>query len=150
IRRIRPRPPLLGAAAIGRCRVRVGHVHRRNKARRRDLRAAGVDQRTAGEAFRYQVSFAVAEKKPKPNYSNAWREARALIWQHRRRLGIGLALMLVNRLAGLVLPASSKYLIDHVIGEKRVDMLGTIALAAGAATVIQAITSYGLSQILGV
>src|SRR5690349_18696150 len=58
--------------------------------------------------------------------------------------------MMVNRLAGLVLPASSKYLIDHVIGEKRIDMLGTIALAAGAATIVQAITSYGLSQILGV
>ena len=92
----------------------------------------------------------MADKKPKPNYSNAWREARALIWQHRRRLAVGLALMLVNRLAGLVLPASSKYLIDHVIGEKRIDMLGTIALAAGAATIVQAISSYGISQILGV
>src|SRR3954469_10561307 len=58
--------------------------------------------------------------------------------------------MMVNRLAGLVLPASSRYLIDHVIGQRRVDMLGTIALAAGAATVVQAVTSYGLSQILGV
>jgi len=92
----------------------------------------------------------VAEKKPKPNYSNAWREARQLIWHHRRRLLLGLGLMLVNRLAGLVLPTSSKYLIDHVIGERRVDLLGTIALAAGAATLIQAITSFGLSQILGV
>jgi subfamily B ATP-binding cassette protein MsbA len=92
----------------------------------------------------------VADKKPKPNYSNAWREARALIWQHRRRLAVGLGLMMINRLAGLVLPASSKYLIDHVIGERRVEMLGTIALAAGAATLVQAVTSYGLSQILGV
>jgi len=92
----------------------------------------------------------VADKKPKPNYSNAWHEARQLIWQHRRRLALGLGLMLVNRLAGLVLPASSKYLIDHVIGERRVDLLGTIALAAGAATLIGAITSFGLSQILGV
>ena len=92
----------------------------------------------------------MADKKPKPNYSNAWHEARQLIWQHRRRLALGLGLMLVNRLAGLVLPASSKYLIDHVIGERRVDLLGTIALAAGAATLIGAITSFGLSQILGV
>jgi subfamily B ATP-binding cassette protein MsbA len=92
----------------------------------------------------------VAEKKPKPNYSNAWREARQLIWQHRRRLTLGLGLMMVNRLAGLVLPASSKYLIDHVIGQRRVDLLGTIALAAGAATLVQAVTSFGLSQILGV
>jgi len=92
----------------------------------------------------------VAEPKKKPNYSNAWKEARALIWHHRRRLGVGLLLMLVNRLAGLVLPASSKYLIDHVIGQRRADMLGTIAIAAGAATLVQAVTSFGLSQILGI
>jgi ABC-type multidrug transport system fused ATPase/permease subunit len=92
----------------------------------------------------------VAEPIKKPNYSNAWQEARQLIWHHRRRLGIGLLLMLVNRLAGLVLPASSKYLIDHVIGERRVDLLGTIAIAAGAATLVQAVTSFGLSQILGI
>ena len=92
----------------------------------------------------------MADKKPKPNYSNAWKEARQLVWQHRGRLMLGLGLMLVNRLAGLVLPASSKYLIDHVIGERRVELLGTIAVAAGAATLIQAVTSFGISQILGV
>jgi subfamily B ATP-binding cassette protein MsbA len=92
----------------------------------------------------------VADPKKKPNYSNAWREARALIWRHRRRLALGLGLMMVNRLAGLVLPASSKYLIDHVIGQRRADLLGVIAAAAGAATLVQAVTSFGLSQILGV
>jgi subfamily B ATP-binding cassette protein MsbA len=92
----------------------------------------------------------VAEPKRKLDYANAWAEARELIWRHRRRLGAGLLLMLVNRLAGLVLPASSKYLIDHVIGERQIELLGTIAIAAGAATVVQAITSFGLSQILGV
>jgi subfamily B ATP-binding cassette protein MsbA len=93
----------------------------------------------------------VAEKtKQKPNYANAWQEARELIWHHRRRLGVGLLLMLVNRLAGLVLPASSKYLIDEVIGQRRADLLGTIAIAAGAATLVQAVTSFGLSQILGI
>jgi len=90
------------------------------------------------------------EKKTKPNYSNAWREARELIWRHRRRLLLGLALMMVNRLVGLVLPGSSKYLIDEVIGKGRAELLGTIALAVGGATLIQALTSFGLSQILGV
>jgi len=92
----------------------------------------------------------VADKKPKPNYSNAWAEARTLIWQHRRRLGLGLVLMLISRFAGLVLPWSSKYLIDGVIGQRRVELLGVIAAAVGAATVVQSITSFGLSQILGV
>jgi len=92
----------------------------------------------------------VADKKTKPNYSNAWQEARELIWRHRSRLLLGLALMMVNRLAGLVLPGSSKVLIDEVIGKGRAELLGTIALAVGAATLIQALTSFGLSQILGV
>ena len=92
----------------------------------------------------------MADKKTKPNYSNAWQEARELIWRHRHRLLLGLALMMVNRLAGLVLPGSSKLLIDEVIGKGRAELLGTIALAVGAATLIQALTSFGLSQILGV
>ena len=92
----------------------------------------------------------MAEKKPKPNYSNAWREARELVWQHRHRLAIGLTLMMVNRLAGLVLPWSSRYLIDGVIGQRRAGLLGVIAAAVGAATIVQSVTSFGLSQILGV
>ena len=55
-------------------------------------------------------------KKARPS-PEAWREAKALMWAHRRYLGVGLALMLVSRLSGLVLPASSKYLIDEVIGK---------------------------------
>ena len=92
----------------------------------------------------------MADKKPKTNYSNAWREARQLIWQHRSRLAIGLLLMLVSRLAGLVLPWSSRYLIDQVVGQKRADLLGVIAAAVGVAAIVQAIASFGLSQILGV
>jgi subfamily B ATP-binding cassette protein MsbA len=82
--------------------------------------------------------------------SAAWREARALLWAHRRRLALGLTLMLVSRVAGFVLPASSKYLIDDVIGQGRADLLPMIAMVAGAATLIQASTSFALSQILGV
>ena len=49
-----------------------------------------------------------------------------------------------------MLPASSKYIIDDVIGKGRAEMLAPIALAAGAATLIQAVTSFSLSQVLGV
>jgi ABC-type multidrug transport system fused ATPase/permease subunit len=92
----------------------------------------------------------VAERKPKPNYSNAWSEARRLVWQHRNRLAVGLALMLVNRLAGLVLPWSSRYLVDEVMLQRRAGLLGVIAAAVAGATIVQAISSFGLSQILGV
>ena len=92
------------------------------------------------------------EKPPKKkiDYSNAWQEARVLIVARRGRLVLGLGLMLVNRLAGMVLPASSKYLIDDVIGKHRAELLVPLALAGGAATLVQAVTSFSLSQVLGV
>ena len=84
------------------------------------------------------------------NYSRAWAESRELIWRHRRSLAIGLVLMLINRLSGLVLPASSKYLVDEVIGKQRSDLLVPFALAAAAAVIIQAVTTYSLSQIVSI
>src|SRR5688500_2332644 len=91
-----------------------------------------------------------AAKKKKVTASAAWREARELVWAHRRRLAIGLSLMLISRVASLVLPASSKWLIDEVAIKGRAELLPTIALAVVAATIVQAITSFALSQILGV
>ena len=58
--------------------------------------------------------------------------------------------MLVNRLSGLVLPASSKYLIDEVLAKQRGDLLGWIALAAAAAVLVQAGTTYALSQVVSI
>ncbi len=80
----------------------------------------------------------------------AWRDARELIWAHRYRLALGMLLMIINRLVGLVLPASSKYLIDDVILKHRSELLVPLALAAGAATLVQALSSFALSQVLGV
>ena len=90
------------------------------------------------------------EKKKKIRWSSAWADARDLIWAHRTRLALGAVLMLVNQAMGLVLPASTKYLIDVVIVKGRIDLLWKIALAAAIATVVQAITSFSLSQVLGV
>jgi subfamily B ATP-binding cassette protein MsbA len=79
----------------------------------------------------------MAEPKPQLSMPVVWREARDLVWAHRRRLSLGLALLLVNRLSGLVLPATSKYLIDDVIGKRQGHVLGTLALAAGAAVALR-------------
>src|SRR2546430_13804177 len=78
----------------------------------------------------------------------AWQEARGLIYAHRKRLSLGLVLLLINRVAGFVLPASPKYVIDRVIGQHRPELLLPLALATGAATLVQAGPGFGPSQIL--
>ena len=83
-------------------------------------------------------------------FANVRGEAWALIKAHRRPLLVGLVLMVVGRLAGFVLPASSKYLIDTVLGEGRADLLVPLAAAAGAATLIQAAASFGLARVVSV
>ena len=91
------------------------------------------------------------EKKKKwPPSSVVMREVRALMWRHRRNLTIGFGLMIVSRLAGLVLPGSSKILVDDIIGGGRVDLLYPLAIAVGLATLVQAFTSFSLSQVISV
>lgn len=80
----------------------------------------------------------------------AWREARRLVWSHRNHLALGLLLMLVNRLAGMVLPASSKFLIDEVIGNGRAELLGRLALVVAGITVIQSLAGFSLSQVVSI
>ena len=87
-------------------------------------------------------------KKKKIRWSAAWAEARDLIWARRHRLLLGLVLMLISRLAGMVLPFLSKYLIDDVLTQGKVEMLPRLAWIVGAATVVQAVTSFALSQVL--
>ncbi len=86
-------------------------------------------------------------KRPR---AEVWREARDLLWTYRRGLGIGFALMIVNRLAGFVLPGSTKILIDSVLGEGRSEWLVPLVVAVGAATVVQTVTTFSLSQVVSV
>ncbi|MBL8802307.1 MAG: ABC transporter ATP-binding protein [Planctomycetes bacterium] len=92
----------------------------------------------------------MSTRAPRPSMSSAWREARALVYEHRSRLALGLVLLVVNRLTGLVLPTSSKFLIDEVVANRRTELLTTLAWAGGAATLVQALTGFALSQVLGV
>ena len=89
-------------------------------------------------------------KKKRISFSKAWFEAKDLIYAYRYRLALGGVLMIISRLAGLVLPASSKYLVDEIIIKQRFEMLKWIALAIGISTLVQGATSFTLSQVLGV
>jgi subfamily B ATP-binding cassette protein MsbA len=82
--------------------------------------------------------------------SRAWRELKWLFMRHRAHVATGVALTLVSRLAGLVLPASSKYFIDNVIVERRTSLLLPLAAAVIAAGIIQAVSGYTLSLVLGI
>jgi len=88
--------------------------------------------------------------KPKYNTKRAWAEARALIWEHRTSVTVGLVLMLISRAAGFVLPYSTKKVLDEVLPNRDIQMLGYIALAGLAATIVQSITGYALSQVVSV
>src|SRR5262245_10733820 len=116
------------------------------------IRTVPHPERTPRTARPSASVAAAAGKEPKKKAftADAWEEARALIWTHRKRLSLGLVLMVINRLAGLVLPATTKDFVDDVIGKGQWDMLPTIVMAAGAATVIDAGSAFANSQILGV
>src|SRR5688500_19175418 len=58
--------------------------------------------------------------------------------------------MLISRLAGMVLPASTKYIGDEVFTNRNYALIKWIALAIGISTLVQGVTSFALSQILGV
>jgi len=86
-------------------------------------------------------------KKTKNTWKNlphVW----ALIKPRRGILLLGLALMAVNRVSGLILPASTKYLVDDVIGKHHIALLTPIVLAVLGATVVQGLTSFTLTQLL--
>ena len=88
--------------------------------------------------------------KRKTDYGIAWAETRRLMWQHRAALGVGLVLMLVNRAAGLVLPGSVKWIIDEGMLGQDWALVTRLAIAAGVATLVQAGTSFALSQVISV
>jgi ABC-type multidrug transport system fused ATPase/permease subunit len=76
-------------------------------------------------------------------------DAIDLVKARKGRLALGLLLMAINRAAGLVLPGTTKFLLDDVFGKKNHAMLSLLVVIAGAATLVQAITSFALSQIVG-
>src|SRR5205085_6375193 len=92
------------------------------------------------------------KKKRKMDKARAFallRDAGDLVWRARLRLLIGLPILLINRAASIVLPGTTKYLIDDVIGKGRHDMLWLLALVSGGSAAIGALTDYFLAILLG-
>jgi ABC-type multidrug transport system fused ATPase/permease subunit len=77
-----------------------------------------------------------------------FREAWPFVRPQRWLLLFGFGLMAINRVAGLVLPGSTKYLVDNIMIRKQWQMVAPLALVIVAATVVQGITSYTLTQLL--
>ncbi|MEZ6015202.1 MAG: ABC transporter ATP-binding protein [Planctomycetota bacterium] len=75
---------------------------------------------------------------------------RDIIWPRRKLVLIGLVLILINRTSGMVMPASTRYLIDDVLGGDKRDLLLPLLGALVLATSIQAATSFSLTRLLSV
>jgi len=88
------------------------------------------------------------EKKSTASALRQLPEVWALLKPRRRILAVGFLLMAVSRVAALVLPASTKFLIDDVIGKRRTELLLPLVSAVLLATLIQGVTSFALTQTL--
>ena len=75
-------------------------------------------------------------------------EVWKLMLPRRGLLAVGFVLMVINRLAGFVLPYSSKFLIDNVVAKHQTALLRPLVMAVLAATVVQGVTSFSLTQLL--
>jgi ABC-type multidrug transport system fused ATPase/permease subunit len=88
--------------------------------------------------------------KRKVSSASIKRAFRTIIWPRRRLIFMGLLLVAVNRLSGLVLPGSTKYLIDNVIARHDTAMLGKLLGVVGAAILVQAVTGFLLTRLMSV
>jgi ABC-type multidrug transport system fused ATPase/permease subunit len=96
----------------------------------------------------HPIPYSTVASKAKPKL----RSVMPLVWElvrpRRGLLAIGFVLMLINRMAAFVLPGSTRYLIDNVITKHQTGLLKPLVLAVLLATLVQGVTSFGLTQLL--
>ena len=90
----------------------------------------------------------LSKNRPKPKFSKVWPQVLELIKPRRTVLAFSFLLMIINRAAGLVLPISSRSLIDGVMNKGDLSLLPKIVIAVMSATLLQGVTSYALTQLL--
>ncbi|MBK9759328.1 MAG: ABC transporter ATP-binding protein [Flavobacteriales bacterium] len=88
---------------------------------------------------------------PETKAKVTWRQAFVrFIWPRRKNVLIGLLLIVISRAAGMVLPGSTKYLMDDVVANHDIGMLKVLLIAVVVSLIVQSITSYALTQLLSV
>ena len=90
--------------------------------------------------------------KTKAKKSQRLRAIIPMVWElvrpRRALLAIGFGVMVINRVSGLVLPYSTKFLVDGVIVKRHLELLKPLVLLVLGATLVQGITSFCLTQLL--
>jgi ABC-type multidrug transport system fused ATPase/permease subunit len=86
----------------------------------------------------------------KPTWTTFRYAVRTIIWPRRKLVLLGLGLIVINRAAGLVLPGSSKFVIDNAINKGDLSMLELLLVVVSVAIVVQASTSYFLTRLMSV
>ena len=119
------------------------------------LRGGGIGLGTRAERSvhgRNARSSGSDQPKRKTQLKNVWPEVWALVKPRKGLIAAGLILMAINRVAGLALPYMSKPLLSSVLASQHPhpELLPRIIVIVFAATVVQAITSYSLTQLLSV
>src|ERR1700727_1807348 len=108
------------------------------------MKAADRPSRGTGRA----IAADLTASRPKPNLKKVLPELWKLIKPRRLLLIGGFFLMIINRASGLILPASTKYLIDSVMAKHQLFLLPKIVGIVVFATILQGITSFTLTQLL--
>jgi subfamily B ATP-binding cassette protein MsbA len=94
---------------------------------------------------------AAAGELPKAEKKMTWRKAFwQFIWPRRRHVMLGLVLIAISRLASLVVPGATKYLVDDVIVNSDLQLLWWLLGAVVGAIVVQSVTSFWLTKLLSV
>jgi len=108
------------------------------------MKAADRPSRGTGRA----IAADLTASRPKPNLKKVLPEIWRLIKPRRTLLVASFLLMIINRASGLILPASTKYLIDNVMAKHQLFLLPKIVGIVVFATILQGITSFTLTQLL--
>jgi len=108
------------------------------------MKSADRPSRSTGKA----TTADLTASRPKPKLKKVLPEVWKLMKPRRWLLAGSFLLMIVNRASGLILPASTKYLIDNVMGKHQLHLLPIIVGIVLCATILQGVTSYTLTQLL--